>query len=199
MPEEHRSRMLHVLDELGVPVPAARLDAALTLDRADSADAVRLFYAGSYAASRARWQVLRSVAGAAAGPRAASPRDGEFVRSRLHRGGAAGTRRIRAVAPRAARRTPCGLLERSQPPGRRRLAAGDRQYPPPLVAWPAAHGDGAATGGAPVLRDLDRRPRFPPTTSAAGSTSSSGRSNGHVRRMRSSSARGSRPTPCSSR
>ena len=54
MPEEHRSRMLYVLDELGVPVPDARLDAALTLDPADSADAVRLFYVGSYAASRAR-------------------------------------------------------------------------------------------------------------------------------------------------
>ncbi len=61
MPEEHRSRMLYVLDELGVPVPDARLDAALTLDPADSVDAVRLFYVGSYAASRARGQVLRSV------------------------------------------------------------------------------------------------------------------------------------------
>ena len=59
MPEASRDRMLHMLDELGVPIRPARLDAALTLDRADSADAVRLFYAGSYAASRARWQVLR--------------------------------------------------------------------------------------------------------------------------------------------
>ena len=41
------------------------------------------------------------------------------------------------------------------------LAAGDRQYPPPLVAWPAAHGDGAATGGAAVLRVLDRHLRLP--------------------------------------
>jgi tetratricopeptide (TPR) repeat protein len=61
MPEEQQGRMLHALDELGVPVPGARLDAALTLDAADSVDAVRLFYVGSYAASRARWQVLRSV------------------------------------------------------------------------------------------------------------------------------------------
>jgi serine/threonine-protein kinase len=59
MPEEHRSRMLQGLDELGVPVPDARLDAALTLDSAGRGDAVRLFYVGSYAASRARWQVLR--------------------------------------------------------------------------------------------------------------------------------------------
>ena len=61
MPEEHKGRMLTVLYELGVPVLGARLDAALTLDAADSVDAVRLFYVGSYAASRARWQVLRSV------------------------------------------------------------------------------------------------------------------------------------------
>jgi serine/threonine-protein kinase len=61
MPEEHRDRMLHLLDELGVPVPGARLEAALTFNAADSVDAVRLFYVGSYAASRARWEVLRSV------------------------------------------------------------------------------------------------------------------------------------------
>jgi DNA-binding SARP family transcriptional activator/TolB-like protein len=61
IPEEQRSRMLHLLDELGVPIPAARLDAALGLHAADSVDAVRLFYVGSYAASRVRWQVLRRV------------------------------------------------------------------------------------------------------------------------------------------
>ncbi len=51
--------MLQVLDELGVPIPDARLDSALTLEVSDSVDAVRLFCVGSYAASRARWQVLR--------------------------------------------------------------------------------------------------------------------------------------------
>jgi serine/threonine-protein kinase len=61
LPEEHRDRMLHLLDELGVPIPGARLEAALTFNAADSVDAVRLFYVGSYAATRARWQVLRSV------------------------------------------------------------------------------------------------------------------------------------------
>jgi DNA-binding SARP family transcriptional activator/TolB-like protein len=59
MPAKHKGTMLQVLDELGVPIPAARLDSALTLDATDSVDAVRLFYVGSYAASRARWQVLR--------------------------------------------------------------------------------------------------------------------------------------------
>jgi tetratricopeptide (TPR) repeat protein len=59
MPEQSKDRMLHMLDELGVPLPPQRLDAALTLGAADSADAVRHFYAGSYAASRAQWQALR--------------------------------------------------------------------------------------------------------------------------------------------
>jgi serine/threonine-protein kinase len=59
MPESPKGLMLQVLDELGVPIPAARLDSALTLDAAVSVDALRLFYVGSYAASRARWQVLR--------------------------------------------------------------------------------------------------------------------------------------------
>jgi tetratricopeptide (TPR) repeat protein len=59
MPEELKAPMLQVLDELGVPIPDARLDSALTLDVSDSVDAVRLFCVGSYAASRARWQVLR--------------------------------------------------------------------------------------------------------------------------------------------
>ncbi|HEU5040728.1 MAG TPA: hypothetical protein VFT84_07910, partial [Gemmatimonadales bacterium] len=60
MPEESRSRRVQVLVELGVPVPA-RLDSALSLDSGDSADAVQLFDAGSYAASHARWQDLRGV------------------------------------------------------------------------------------------------------------------------------------------
>ena len=60
MPEELKGEMLQVLDELGVPIPPARLDSALTLGAADSADAFQLFFAGSYAVSRARWQVLRS-------------------------------------------------------------------------------------------------------------------------------------------
>ena len=59
MPEDSEGRMLSVLDELGVPIPPARLDAALTLVATDSADAVQIFYAGSYAVSRARWHVLR--------------------------------------------------------------------------------------------------------------------------------------------
>ena len=59
MPEAPKGLMLQVLDELGVPIPAARLDSTLTLDAAVSVDALRLFYVGSYAASRARWQVLR--------------------------------------------------------------------------------------------------------------------------------------------
>jgi DNA-binding SARP family transcriptional activator/TolB-like protein len=61
MPEESKGRLLQVLDELGVPIPPERLDAALTLGAADSSDAVQLFYAASYAASRARWQVLRGA------------------------------------------------------------------------------------------------------------------------------------------
>jgi DNA-binding SARP family transcriptional activator/TolB-like protein len=59
MPEESKGQMLQVLDELGVPIPPARLDSALTLGAADSADAFQLFNSGFYAASRARWQVLR--------------------------------------------------------------------------------------------------------------------------------------------
>jgi serine/threonine-protein kinase len=59
MPEESKGLMLQMLDDLGVPIPAARLDSALTLDATDSVDTARLFYVGSYAASRARWQVLR--------------------------------------------------------------------------------------------------------------------------------------------
>jgi DNA-binding SARP family transcriptional activator/tetratricopeptide (TPR) repeat protein/TolB-like protein len=61
MPDEPKGLMLQVLEELGVPIPPARLDSALTLDAADSVDAVRLFYVGSYAASRGRWQVLRGL------------------------------------------------------------------------------------------------------------------------------------------
>jgi DNA-binding SARP family transcriptional activator/TolB-like protein len=63
MPAEAKGRMLQVLDELGVPIPAARLDAAFTLGPEDSAEVFQLFYAGSYAASRARWQLLRGVLG----------------------------------------------------------------------------------------------------------------------------------------
>jgi len=59
MPEEFKGMMLLLLDELGVPVPPARLDSALTLGAPDSANAFQLFHAGVYAASRARWQVLR--------------------------------------------------------------------------------------------------------------------------------------------
>jgi serine/threonine-protein kinase len=59
MPDDSKALMLQVLDELGVPIPAARLDSALTLATADSADAVRLFHIGAYAASRARWQDVR--------------------------------------------------------------------------------------------------------------------------------------------
>jgi DNA-binding SARP family transcriptional activator/TolB-like protein len=61
MPELLKGPMLQGLDELGVPIPTARLDSALTLDAADSVDVFRLFCAGSYAASRARWQVLRGL------------------------------------------------------------------------------------------------------------------------------------------
>ena len=61
MPEDTKGRMLSLLDELGVPIAPPRLDAALTLVAADSADAVQIFYAGSYAVSRARWQVLRGL------------------------------------------------------------------------------------------------------------------------------------------
>jgi DNA-binding SARP family transcriptional activator/TolB-like protein len=61
MPEERKGMMLLVLDELGVAIPTARLDSALTIGTADSADAFRIFYAGFYAASRARWQVLRGL------------------------------------------------------------------------------------------------------------------------------------------
>ena len=63
MPAEPKGRMLQVLDELGVPIPTARLDAALTLGPADSAEVFQLFYAGAYAASRARWQLLRGLLG----------------------------------------------------------------------------------------------------------------------------------------
>jgi DNA-binding SARP family transcriptional activator/TolB-like protein len=59
MPEEFKGLMLLLLDELGVPVPPARLDSALTLGAADSANAFQLFHAGVYAASRARWPALR--------------------------------------------------------------------------------------------------------------------------------------------
>ena len=59
MPDEPKGAMLQVLDQLGVPIPATRLDSALSLGAPDSVDAVRLFYAGSYAASRGRWRVLR--------------------------------------------------------------------------------------------------------------------------------------------
>jgi DNA-binding SARP family transcriptional activator/TolB-like protein len=59
MPEERRGLMLLVLDELGVAIPTARLDSALTIGTADRADAFRIFYAGFYAASRERWQVLQ--------------------------------------------------------------------------------------------------------------------------------------------
>jgi DNA-binding SARP family transcriptional activator/predicted negative regulator of RcsB-dependent stress response len=61
LPEERKGMMLLVLDELGVAIPTARLDSELTIDTADSADVFRIFYAGFYAASRARWQVLRSL------------------------------------------------------------------------------------------------------------------------------------------
>jgi DNA-binding SARP family transcriptional activator/TolB-like protein len=61
MPEERRGLMLQMLDELGVAIPTARLDSALTIGTADSADAFRIFYAGFYAASQARWQVLRGL------------------------------------------------------------------------------------------------------------------------------------------
>jgi serine/threonine-protein kinase len=61
MPEAYKGMMLLVLDELGVAIPAARLDAALTIGSADSADALRIFYAGFYAASRSRWKVLRGL------------------------------------------------------------------------------------------------------------------------------------------
>jgi DNA-binding SARP family transcriptional activator/TolB-like protein len=56
--EASKGLMFQVLDDLGVPIPAARLDSVLTLDAA-ATDALRLFDVGSYAASRARWQVLR--------------------------------------------------------------------------------------------------------------------------------------------
>ena len=105
----------------------ARLDAALTLDPADSADAVRLFYVGSYAASRARWQVLRGVL--------------ERLQSRAQRLRATGdsseagfTEAVRQALEgyawwrRGQRDNALRLLERSQRAGRRRLAAGDRQY-----------------------------------------------------------------------
>jgi DNA-binding SARP family transcriptional activator/TolB-like protein len=59
MPEESKGLMLQVLDELGVPIPAARLDSALSLPAGGSAHAIRLFDVGSYAASRGRWPVLR--------------------------------------------------------------------------------------------------------------------------------------------
>src|SRR4029453_8288122 len=50
---------LRVLAELCPPPPAARLDSPLSLGGGDSVDAVRLFYVGSYAASRGRGRVLR--------------------------------------------------------------------------------------------------------------------------------------------
>jgi tetratricopeptide (TPR) repeat protein len=59
MPAESMARRIQVLVELGVPLPSSRRDSALRLDAGDSADAVQLFDAGAYAASRARWQVLR--------------------------------------------------------------------------------------------------------------------------------------------
>jgi DNA-binding SARP family transcriptional activator/TolB-like protein len=59
LPDEHRGLMLQVLDELGVPIPPARLDSTLTLDPGDST-ALRLFSVGWYAASQARWRTLRS-------------------------------------------------------------------------------------------------------------------------------------------
>ena len=61
MPDDTKRTMLWLLNELGVPIPPAQLDAALTLVEADSADAVQIFDAGSYAASRARWQVVTAL------------------------------------------------------------------------------------------------------------------------------------------
>jgi serine/threonine-protein kinase len=60
MPAKDKGPMLHVLDELGAPIPASRLDSALALNATDSVDAVQLFYLGSYAARRTRWQLLQS-------------------------------------------------------------------------------------------------------------------------------------------
>jgi DNA-binding SARP family transcriptional activator/TolB-like protein len=59
MLQDRKGLMLQVLDELGTPIPTPRLDSALTLNPTDNTDAFRLFYAASYAAGRARWQVLR--------------------------------------------------------------------------------------------------------------------------------------------
>ena len=123
----------------------ARLDAALTLDRGRQRGCRPALLRRLLRGQPSTMAGPAGFAGAAAVPRAASPRDGGFVRGRLYRGSAAGTRRIRGWR-RGQRDDALRLLERSQRAGRRRLAAGVRQYPPPLVAWPAAHGDGAATG-----------------------------------------------------
>jgi DNA-binding SARP family transcriptional activator/TolB-like protein len=61
MLQERKGLMLLVLDELGGLIPTARLDSELTLGSADSADAFQAFYAGAYAADRARWQVLQDL------------------------------------------------------------------------------------------------------------------------------------------
>jgi tetratricopeptide (TPR) repeat protein len=58
MPEEHRGLMLQVLDEIGVPIPSTRLDSTLISGAPDSST-LRLFSIASYAASRARWGVVR--------------------------------------------------------------------------------------------------------------------------------------------
>jgi tetratricopeptide (TPR) repeat protein len=59
MPEYRKAAMLQALADVGTPGPAVELDATLALDRPDSADAFQLFYIGSIAASRARWQILQ--------------------------------------------------------------------------------------------------------------------------------------------
>jgi eukaryotic-like serine/threonine-protein kinase len=60
IPEKFKAPMLLMLDELGVAIPAARLDSAVTL-ATDSVDAVQLFHAGVHAARRARGPALRSA------------------------------------------------------------------------------------------------------------------------------------------
>lgn len=75
-PLSQKPRLLDALAEVGVPIPAAELDAILHLKTADGADAVELFYLGSVAASRGRWQVVQSVV--------------EQLRSRVRSLGAAG-------------------------------------------------------------------------------------------------------------
>lgn len=58
-PQSQKPRMLNALAEVSAPIAAAELDAILDRHAADEADAVELFYLGSLAARRGRWQAVQ--------------------------------------------------------------------------------------------------------------------------------------------